>query len=188
MDYIYQNMAIYNYNYVNMDNIDPNNHIDDIIRWIVGTLQDALNYVCNLPNIDTTVRKYKQWHDAAYAFYRPTTKKFYGYDRSLLCAKFGYAVEEYVNLVIRRGGTPYSDEFSVNTQCRYGRTIPDIVIRKIYIDDNTGAQSETDVAWLDITSDGSVGHIMKKRGSGWRTKDIVIELVYPSMEVRQLLL
>lgn len=188
MDYIYDGMAIFNYNYANVDNIDPNNHIDEIIRWILKIIQEGLNYVCDLPNIDTTVTKYKKWHDAAYAYFAPTTKQFKGTDRSLLCAKFGYAVEEFANLAIASRPSPHSGEFSVNTQCKYGRTIPDIVIRKININPFTGEKTETDVAWLDITSDLSVGHIKKKRGAGWTTNDIVIELVYPSLEIRQLLL
>ena len=36
---------------------------------------------------------------------------------------------------------------------------------------------------MDITSDGSPGHIFKKASRGWQTKDYVSEILYPALNL-----
>ncbi len=185
MDYIYDGMAIHRYDYGLLDQIDPNYHTDDVIRWAVQQVNDATSNACDLRNINTNVNKFKRWKEVAYAYYTPKTKKEkLGW--GLVCAAFGYAVEEYVNIQIQGNGYPHTAEFDVSTQIHYGQTIPDISISIHYTDSATGQPKTTRVAWLDITSQKSVCHIYGKKSSGWTTMPIVIELVYPPLEASQL--
>lgn len=181
MEYIYDNMAIHRYDYGLLDQIDPSNHTDDVIRWVVKEMNNATANARNLRDIDESVPKYKKWKERAYKYYDPTTTKVKNW--GLVCAAYGYAVEEYVNIKVRGGGYPYASEFEVLVQDPDGRTIPDVKIRRYYTDSSTGETKKTEVAWLDITSEKSVCHIYDKNSNGWRSKPIVIEMVYPPLDL-----
>jgi hypothetical protein len=62
-------------------------------------------------------------------------------------------------------------------QASRGMTRPDFVVH----DDNG-----TEVGWFDITSEGSLGHIDKKTGSGWTNKPYVAEITYKPLDVSDL--
>ncbi|MCM1299878.1 MAG: hypothetical protein NC203_08510 [Firmicutes bacterium] len=180
MDYIYDGMAIHRYDYDLLNEIDPQNHTDDVIRWILGEVTNAAAYARNLPGLDDRITKYRKWKAAAYEYYTPKTQK----ERlswGLVCAAYGYAIEEYMNRSIQDGGYPFAREFDVLVQEPCGRTIPDVRIFIHYIDPNTNEMRTEEVAWLDLTSEKSVCHIYRKRGSGWRSQPIVIEMVYPPL-------
>lgn len=85
--------------------------------------------------------------------------------------QYGYAVEEYVNLEINNGALPPPWGYRISIQEVHGSTRPDYVIR------NEAAGGDT-VAWLDLTSTQSAGHIFQKAGSGWRRSSFVAELFY----------
>lgn len=175
MEYAYDSMAVHCYDYTEANRIDPNNHIDDIIRWAKDTMLRGADYAYDLPNIDVSVPKFKKWKEDVSEYLYPKTKK----ERlswGLICCSFGYAVEEYVNR--HKDSCPHLGEFTVEFQQRRGKTIPDIIIKKV----------DTDIAWLDITSTGSIKHINKKNSPGWSTKPIVVELVYPALDISKIIL
>jgi hypothetical protein len=80
-------------------------------------------------------------------------------------ARYGYAVETLaVNLLAAADISPYSFHFQVS----HGHTRPDIVVRN----------GSEEIAWIDITSEGSPSHIYDKQGAGWKTRPYVAEVRY----------
>ncbi|MEH2270934.1 MAG: DUF4157 domain-containing protein [Nostoc sp.] len=80
-------------------------------------------------------------------------------------ARYGYAIETIATGIFKSDNIgPYE----ALDQVTYGATRPDIVIR----------DGIHDVAWLDITSEGSPGHIYNKQGGGWKSKPYVAEVRY----------
>ncbi|CAM5563172.1 eCIS core domain-containing protein [Streptomyces avidinii] len=95
---------------------------------------------------------------------------------ALVPAMAGYAIESLATKVFlteRRSWTgPASGlTFSVAMQVTHGNTRPDVVLQL----------DGSDVAWYDITSAKSLGHIFEKDGSGWQTKPYVAEVAYPQV-------
>lgn len=87
-----------------------------------------------------------------------------------LYTAFGYAVEAYANYSMR--GRTFAGGHTVEIQASRAGTRPDFVVC-----DPTG----TEVAWLDVTSATSSGHIFRKTGSQWNTLPYVAEIVYPPL-------
>jgi hypothetical protein len=87
-------------------------------------------------------------------------------------ARYGYAVE---SLACKRGAI----EAALPARCSFrlqdsrGSTRPDIVVRH---------EVDGELAWFDITSAGSIGHIDLKTGSGWKTRRYVAEITYPVLD------
>lgn len=185
-DYVEGNAAVHSYDYDLLNKLDPDNHTDDVIRWVERKLSEAISNAQNVRGIDITVPKYAHWKKTILKFLEPKTEKN---DRNwgLVCAAYGYAIEEYVNLEINSGSYPYPHEFDVKVQCRTGGTIPDVkIFLKQY--DEDGNLNIIEVAWLDITSGKSICHIHKKKGRGWDSMPIVAEIVYPPLEIGNLIL
>ena len=82
-------------------------------------------------------------------------------------ARYGYAIETIATRLFTARAETYK-AYKVRSQVAKGDTRPDFVIQK----------DGTDVAWLDITSSASQGHIMNKQGSGWKQKPYVAEILY----------
>jgi hypothetical protein len=80
-------------------------------------------------------------------------------------ARYGYAVETIASLLMPKKVGAYA----VQTQYATGATRPDFVVF------NANAQ---DIAWLDITSSASAGHIRAKQHSGWSKRPYVAEILY----------
>ncbi|WP_437758526.1 eCIS core domain-containing protein [Sorangium sp. So ce1389] len=81
-------------------------------------------------------------------------------------ARYGYAVETIATGTLESHNiNPYRFRFQV----AHGHTRPDIVV----VDGE-----DREVAWIDITSEGSAGHIEKKQGAGWQRRDYVAEVRY----------
>lgn len=80
-------------------------------------------------------------------------------------ARYGYAIETLATLFFKSQGHL---GYKVENQETYGSTRPDFVIRS----------GSTDVAWLDITSSASAGHIFSKQGGGWNSRPYVAEILY----------
>ncbi len=129
-------------------------------------------------NLNTAVEK-----AFLYAIHDPTLSAYAGIDghteywvdcwknflatgnTNLLSAAFGYVVETLAT-VIYLAGAPGGLE--IELQGIRGDTRPDLILK----------DGKTDVGWLDITSDGSDGHIWNK--AGWKNKAIHIsEVTYP---------
>ncbi|MGW6984922.1 eCIS core domain-containing protein [Streptomyces sp. NPDC054932] len=95
---------------------------------------------------------------------------------ALVPAMAGYAIESLATKVFlteRKSWTgPASGlKFSVAMQVTHGNTRPDVVLQL----------DGVEVAWYDITSAKSLGHIFEKDGSGWQTKPYVAEIAYPQV-------
>lgn len=92
-------------------------------------------------------------------------------------ARYGYAVESYANE--RRGDLSGAlpGGYAVQIQGSRGMTRPDFIVKD---------GSKSDVGWFDVTSEGSLGHIDKKTGSGWQTKRYVAEITYPPFNLDNL--
>ncbi len=80
-------------------------------------------------------------------------------------ARYGYAVESLATLIMK--SKTYA-LVKVSNQVAMGATRPDFVVRA----------GSTDVAWLDITSSASQGHVLSKQHSGWKTRPYVAEILY----------
>jgi len=174
-DFIDDGVAVHRYDYDRLNQIDPDAHFDDLIRWIVRTVKEAAQYALNLAveeNREEESKKIQQWRSCARQYATPVTEKKQ-ITWPMLCCRYGYAIEQYVNEHI--ANHPFR-EFSVSTQERNGHTIPDIVVRL----------GDEVIAWVDITSEKSVCHINKKRGSGWTKTPVVIELAYPALTFSQM--
>ena len=91
-----------------------------------------------------------------------------------LYTAYGYAVETLTNLNLSSINSSLPNGWSVQTQATRGMTRPDIVV----FDDNSN-----EVAWFDITSENSVGHIKNKASGGWSSKDYVYEISYPALDL-----
>lgn len=80
-------------------------------------------------------------------------------------ARYGYAIETIATSQFKTQDTGC---YEIHTQATYGGTRPDFVIKKKGID----------MAWIDITSADSKGHIFLKQGGGWKTRPYVAEVLY----------
>ncbi len=155
--------------YRDRDNIEktPGHSLYHIIQAIDCELEDCAERAYNLSALDTGKPKQNLWiRDAG--FYLNN-----GISGFSMYTSYGSAVEEMVNLFIDVHYPFFVNGYRVRTQIRHGNTIPDIVI-----EDANG----TEVAWLDITSSSSAGHIWNKDGSGWDTTDFVAELLYDTLD------
>lgn len=94
--------------------------------------------------------------------------------RRLQNARYGYAVEAYASGHINELSATLPNGYTYALQAGRGATRPDIVVKNA-----AGA----DVAWFDITSANSMGHIDLKTGAGWQTKPYVAEITYPPLDV-----
>jgi hypothetical protein len=85
----------------------------------------------------------------------------------------GYWIESYATKVVdpAPGGG-----LTRLRQATRGRSRPDVVLQK----------GNVDLAWLDITSDKSEGHIFDKDSDGWNSTPYVTEVTYPGLRVQEL--
>ena len=84
-------------------------------------------------------------------------------------ARYGYAVETLATALL--ANTPISP-YKWVFQVAHGHTRPDIVVM------GTVDGKLAELAWIDITSQDSLGHITKKQGSGWTARPYVAEVWY----------
>jgi Domain of unknown function (DUF4157) len=89
-------------------------------------------------------------------------------------ARFGYAIEALAcaRLASQEQG------LTVSKQVSHGGTRPDIVLSK---------DVDGEIAWLDITSSDSTGHIFGKDHTGWKTRPFVYEVVYEPLKLGDVL-
>jgi len=80
-------------------------------------------------------------------------------------ARYGYAIETLATAAFLAED---HKGYKVNAQVTQGSTRPDLVI----------SSGSDHIAWLDITSSASVGHILAKQGGGWKTRPYVAEILY----------
>lgn len=128
-----------------------------------------------LSNIEcSSVPKYKQWYSVATNFPSLHTDEAVNrYNVSFAAANFGSAVEEYVNLSINIS-IPPPQGYTARLQVpQPSGTIPDIVLY-----DSAGKE----IAWLDLTNEGSFDHISHKSGDWKNARDFVAEIFYSNFD------
>lgn len=143
-----------------------NNLRDDLNQRVDAAYQQAMQW----QTLDNSPEAMVQlWFNAAQQYAQNPDV-----EPRVIHARFGYAVEALACM-----GLNNTQLYGLNiqTQVAHGHTRPDVVA-------SVGGH---DVAWLDITSEGSVGHIRGKDGAGWNNTPFVYELIYPQLQLRDLL-
>lgn len=82
----------------------------------------------------------------------------------------GYWIESYVTKIVRPSVT---GELNILLQAKRGNSRPDVILQ----------HKGEDVAWLDITSTLSEGHIYDKNSDGWKETPYVTEVTYEGLKV-----
>lgn len=153
---------------------DPNPNADavaSIVSQIDGVVQEARDFVLGNPiaSIFQTLDGYtKRWLGVFEAF-------VYKDEKEWLSTSIGYVIESYTNFKL----PAQIGNHTILLQQTRGGTRPDFVIQ----DTATGQE----VAWLDITSSGSVGHINRKSGRGWQNMPYVAEILYEKVSDEEFL-
>ena len=125
--------------------------VTDYATQVGNVAECAASYLYYFNNFsNSTTVKFKQWYETASKFLSTRIRS------NFMPAIYGYAVEEYVNLSIASGEPSVPAGYRVRLQVTHGGTRPDIVILN---------SSNTEIAWLDITNQSSVGHIYNKAGN-----------------------
>lgn len=148
----------------------PNNLLYNLIKQIDILVQQYADKAYNISALDYNNPKQRKWLEKIEQYCNDEIVLY-------MNASYGYAVEEMVNQELRARYNTAVHGYKVELQVTHGCTRPDIVITDRY---------RNEVAWLDITSENSAGHIYSKDGSGWRTKGFVAELLYESFDISKL--
>jgi hypothetical protein len=129
----------------------------------------AREYALDWPNyLESGNAKLKLWAKTAQEYFDNPKQS-----PDFIHARFGYAIEEIVNLTLARN----INGLTVDLQVTAGNTRPDIVL----------FDGKKQVAWLDITAEESEGHILDKQGAGWSTRPYVAEILYKSLQLTEVL-
>ncbi len=147
-----------------------NNYLYNLIKQIDVLVQRYADKAYNVSALNYNNPKQKNWLEKIER-YCNTGKPLF------MNAYYGYAVEEMVNQELMAKYRSARNGYRVLLQVTHGYTRPDIVITD---------RGNNEVAWLDITSENSAGHIWNKEGSGWSTNGFVAELLYPTFDVTKL--
>lgn len=113
---------------------------------------------------ETAEAHLRLWYDMASDYVNNPVQK-----PKLLNARFGYAIETLACIEL---GDAFED-FELKYQITHGSTRPDIVVC---------TEDGDELAWIDITSTGSEGHIAEKVGAGWKRKPFVHEVLYDALD------
>lgn len=135
---------------------------------IAKKLSDAVDQAKGIVDSNPLLTGQKVPDGGYLALWRDTFNEFLstGAIPQFFYARYGYAVETIATDIFR--ASSYSP-YIVVVQATYGATRPDVVIQDA---------EKRDVAWLDITSAASQGHIFQKTGSGWISRPYVAEILY----------
>lgn len=120
---------------------------------------------------DSGNAKFQEWYDAARLFLETHSKP------DFINARYGYAVEEYVNSKIDSKKIMPPRGYKVRLQVTHGDTRPDIVILTMH---------EVELAWMDITSSNNRGHIYGKAGNWQSARGFVAELLYTDLDLSKI--
>lgn len=123
----------------------------------------ATKYFVHIPAVDGYMQKFLDNFDTG-------TNKFI--DGAAMPRQAGYWIESYVTKVI----APSASGLDVVLQAKRGNSRPDVVLQ----------YKGTDLAWLDITSGVSEGHIFDKDSDGWLGTPYVTEVTYDGLKLNEL--
>jgi len=157
----YQGVLTNHVNAVNLVTNELNHRVD-------AAHQQSIQWQTLSQNADRFVQ---QWYITAQSYAQNPDL-----EPSLIHARFGYSIE---SMACQGLNNTTLHGLRIQTQVSHGHTRPDVVLSE--------TSGNEDVAWIDITSEGSEGHIRGKQGSGWNSKPFVRELIYPQLQLRSLL-
>jgi len=140
---------------------------DDYIHKAAGYLDRDVQYAKEIIDTDPLLKSVKYGEGSYLDRWVKTFTEFTttGEVPVFFFASYGYAVETLASPFFL--GRNF-DGYKVNDQVSHGHTRPDFVI----------SRGGDEIAWLDITSSASQGHIFSKQGSGWKTRPYVAEILY----------
>ena len=139
------------------------------LSGIIQRLADELYYIGNFK--DSANAKFGEWIEAVDELLKSNDVLVFIY------ARYGYAVEEYVNLQVLARKILPPRGYRIRLQVTHGNTRPDIVILN---------QANAEIAWMDITNAGSRGHILKKAGNWTNARGFVAELLYDDLNLSRI--
>lgn len=138
------------------------------LHKVGGYVQDAVDDAVKTIASDPTLAAYAS-SDGYITNWTKTWKAFLGTPTLIpefFYARYGYAVETIATKLLRaKSIAPYAFKFQV----AHGHTRPDVVV----VD-----RGNREVAWIDMTSEASRGHIFRKQGGGWKSRSYVAEACY----------
>lgn len=147
--------------------------VESIADRVDNLVQEAYYKALNWQDFSDIKSGYLfQWYKTALAYSKKPEEL-----PDFFHARFGYAIETLVNNVLSSSDLP----LDVQLQASHGHTRPDIVLCE------KGMAPFNEVAWLDITSDASRGHIFAKDGGGWKNMPFVYEITYPALDPTKIL-
>lgn len=132
----------------------------------VETARDmiATKYFIHVPSIDGYMQNFVD-------NFNSKTNKFI--NNAAMPRQAGYWIESYATKI----ATPSTGgKLNVILQAKRGNSRPDVVLQ---------SQGQ-DIAWLDITSSGSGGHIFQKNSAGWYGTPYVTEVTYKALKINEL--
>lgn len=144
---------------------------DELLNYIANMVLKAADIAYSYDSLNKSISKFNQWAETAKQYLDSSN---IAPNTAFLYAHYGYAVEELVNIELK--ARPRYLIYEIQLQVTHGHTRPDIVIL-------VGSE---EIAWLDITSKKSAGHIYSKLGAGWRIRPYVAELLYPELDLGKL--
>ena len=152
---------------VSQNHIDAAKQVADLVDQLATTMRAvALDW----ESFENESGYLGTWYKTAKSYAESSFEE----DIDFVHARFGYAIETLVSKTLN------AKEYGLNVdlQVASGHTRPDIVLT---LDDKTV------VAWLDITSEGSKGHVKKKDSTGWKTHPYVAEILYDALDPKEIL-
>lgn len=151
---------------------DVSKVIQNYAEDIASSVEEAAEDLYMIDNYaDTGNAKFREWYDAADLFLKT------GSIDSFIYARYGYAVEEYVNSKISSQKIQPPRGYKVRLQVTHGGTRPDIVVM---------TEDNKELAWMDITSSNSKGHILNKAGDWENAACYIAELLYPDLDLSKI--
>ena len=144
--------------------------VEQFVSGINHEVEQARSLACNWQSLQADGGYIGQWITAADTFFKnPSVAP------PFIHARFGYAIETLAcnNLPEDFKG------LTVHKQFTAGSTRPDLVLRD--------TETEEQIAWIDITAEASAGHIRGKDGGGWKTRPFVCEILYNSLDLKEIL-
>lgn len=142
------------------------NVVGELDNRVMAAYEQALNWRTLIGHPDRMVQL---WCEAAQAYGQNPE-----IEPDMVYARFGYAIE---SLACQGLNNVRLHGLDMRIQVAHGHTRPDVV----------GVAGDTEVLWLDITSEASAGHILGKDSSSWARRPYVYEICYPKLTLRALL-
>ena len=168
------------------ENKHPDDYLDKFVKALDTLVQDAATRSlepATLPDGDGYLRL---WKDTALILQAISEDKVDDDDpdavaearaaKSFGAARYGYAIESLACSSTGTLNAALPSGCSFQLQATRGMTRPDLVV----------FHGDDEVAWLDITSSGSIGHIDLKVGTGWKARTYVAEITYPPLDITKL--